>query len=266
MTVVDEPVTPTNLDDVHMKAVHEMDVEPVVDDPVVDPPKVDEPVVEPPKVDEPVVTPPVVDEPVVEPPKVVELDTDITKPADGKIAIKNSDGDMNYFNNLDEVPDDFEPATYKDFLRFSGEMTEKTQLDRASARDAEVAAQKAENDKEVDAVTSSWDRDIDILTKGGVLPEDSKERETEVGDTYNYIAKKIGEGIVVDSFAEAHKAMKYEQLQEAQKIVTDNKNRVTKEKGGKVMGSEGNSKTKKIEALPAGVTLDQVHAKYSGLV
>jgi hypothetical protein len=60
--------------------------------------------------------------------------------------------------------------------------------------------------------------------------------------------------------------MKYEQLKEAEKIVADNKNKVTSERGSKVMGSGGASKKKTIETLPAGVTLDQVHAKYSGIV
>lgn len=218
------------------------------------------------KDDEPVVPTPVTDKPEVISPKP-ELNTDITVKVEGKVAIKDADGNTFYFNNTDEIPDDFEPASYKELMTGTKALYKKEAQDEQSAKDAAIAAEQQRQQAEIDAVTNSWDKDIDVLTKGGVLPKEKEARETEIGDTYAYISKKLADGVIIDSFAEAHKAMKYDQQQEAKakKAKEDAKN--TKERGGKVLSGGGaiSNKGKVIDAPPAGTSLDAVHARYAGL-
>jgi hypothetical protein len=263
----DEVIAPINLDEVHMQEVHKMELEPSepeeepkepVESPVETPEEPKEPVKEPEEPEQPKEEEPE-EEPIVIPPEP-ELDTDITKPGDGKIGIKNSDGEMNYFNNLDEVPDDFEPASYKEYSKFNVDMSRKMIEDERYAKEREIAINQKAQQEEIDAVTAAWDKDIDVLTRGGILPEDEAARTAEINDVYAYISQKISEGVIVDSFAEAHKAMMYDKMK-AEKIKT------TKAKGSTVMGGSAVPSGKKdIEPLPAGITLDQVHQKYSGLI
>lgn len=215
--------------------------------------------------------PEVVDKPqpqAVTPEPEPEVDTDITKNATGKIAVKDSEGNTFYFNNMDEVPDDFEPSTYKEWGVFTSNMAVKAQSDAKAAEERRVREETASQQAEIDEVTNRWDSEIDVLTKGGILPADAKERENEIGDTYAYIAKNLSNGIVIDSFAAANKAMKFDRDQEAKAKANKEKNDNTKKKGSLVMGGGGGTPSGKKdtpEPLPAGTSLDAVHARYSGL-
>lgn len=296
-----EPTTPVDLTQVHESTMHKLDEERADDtgsgdtgaddpqdpadnktgdddtkptDPVPNPdtPSGDDPDEKPqdpaPTPDVPVEQP----KPEVKPePQVVPdepLNTDITKHVEGKVAVKDSEGNTFYFNNIDEVPDDFEPASYKEAARMGQEFALKADRDAKAAEAARIEKQTKENQAEIDAVTASWDKDIDTLTKGGVLPADEKEREVRIGDTYAYISKKLADGVVVDSFAEAHKAMMWDRQQEAEAQRKAEAAKLKKEQGGKVMsGSPASSgKPKVFQAPPAGVSLDAVHAHHSGLL
>jgi len=202
--------------------------------------------------------------PVVEP----VLDTDITKNGNGKIGIKDSEGNQYYFNNMDELPDDFEPESYKAFGVFNSQMAVKAQSDARVAEEQRARKDAETQQAEIDEVTQRWDKEIEVLTKGGVLPTDEKEREAEVGDTYAYIAKNLSDGVVIDSFAAANKAMKFDREQEAKAKANKAKAEATKKRGSMVMGGGGGTPSgtkKETEPLPAGTSLDAVHAKYSGL-
>lgn len=194
-----------------------------------------------------------------------QVDTDITKNANGKIAVKNSDGDTFYFNNLDEVPDDFEPETYKAWGVAVQRFAEKAQSDRQAEREKQILAEKERQQNEINEVTARWDKEINSLVKDGTLPKDEKEREILVGDTYKYMANKLADGTPIDSFAEAHKARMYEELKAKER---KEKDELKKAKGSKVMGGAGSSPGTKKEPtpLPAGTSLDAVHARFSGLI
>jgi hypothetical protein len=263
-----------SLDEIHIKTMTDIKDEPIVEEQEVKVPGPVEEIKEDPVIkEEPIVEKQIVEkpEPILEEPIVIEpepiLDTDISKPGQGKVAIKNSDGVVNYFNNVDEIPEDFEPATYKEFGKAMVDLTDKRISDKKDAEKREESNRLAESQKEVKSLTDQWDNDITVLTKGGILPEDAVEREKEIGDVYAYMGKKAGDGVLVDSFAEAHKAMKYEQLKEAEKIVQKAKDEEVKEKGGKIMSGNGGTSVKtKTEPLPMGVGLDAVHARYSQLL
>lgn len=215
---------------------------------------------------------PVVPEPVA--PKVEEaapdepvIDTDITKDGAGKVAVKDAEGNTFYFNNTGEIPDDFEPASYKELMLAGNALARKEISDETAAREAETRKEAQRQQEEIDAVTNSWDKDIDVMTKGGMLPADDKERETAIGDTYAYIAKNLADGVIIDSFAQAHKAMLYDREQEA-KVAADKKAADTKKnKGAKVLSGSGgiSGKPKVYDSLPPGTSLDAVHAHFSGL-
>lgn len=213
-----------------------------------------------------------VDKPVTPEPKAPEpapqLDTDTTKDGAGKISAKDSDGKVHYFNNLDEVPDDFEPYTYKEWGIAVQDFADKKQSDRIAENERKQREAADAQQTEIDDVTKSWEKDITTLTKAGILPKDEAERETEIGDTYAYIAAKLKDGVIIDSFAEAHKGMKYGQMKADLDKKKNEKDKTTKDKGAKVMSGGGQiaGKPKSAEAPPAGVGLDAVHARYSGLV
>lgn len=200
-------------------------------------------------------------------PELPKLDTDITNNVEGKIAIKNSDGEMNYFNNLEEVPDDFEPASYKDFLRFSADMTRKEMEDEALRKQYEDAMAQSELKKETDATIEKWDQEINVLKDSGVLPEDETERQDMINETYEFMSQKIREGVLIESFSSAFKEMQYDKLKNGKQEERQKVNTEKKERGSRIMGGSNPpaSNNKPFEPLPAGLTLDQVHAKYSGL-
>jgi len=260
-----------SLDEVHAQAIHQLDEELLGEKEVDESEEVEEveeieeieEVEEVEEVEEDEPEPVVVPEPV----KAVEVNTDITEKGEGKIAMRNSDGETIYVNNVDEIPDDFEPSSYKDFAVATQRLNDKAIDDRAIAAKTAADTAQAQRDAEINTVTASWDKDIDTLTKGGVLSKDQKERDVEIGNVYEYIAKNLTDGVVIDSFAQALKSLRYENLQAEQQATKDAKAQETKDKGSVVMGGGGTNPTKPVARvpLPAGLTLDQVHERFSGL-
>lgn len=190
-----------------------------------------------------------------------ELDPDTTKPGKGKVAIKALDGKTYYFNNLDEVPDDFEPATYKELMAGTRALYAKEDKDARDAEKAEAEAQKAEHTKQVDKMSQGWQTEEESLKKDGLIPR-GKDGEQLTKEVYDYMAKQLNKGVMIDSFTEAYKAVSYEKMQqereEEQKQLNDKK----KERGGRVQSGGANNPAKSTvrEAPPPGVGLDAVHA------
>lgn len=179
-----------------------------------------------------------------------EVDSEITKQAKNKVPIKSFDGKTYYFNNLDEVPDDFEPASYKQLMVGVDALRDKAETDRKTVADAEKAAEKAELKKRTDAMQVSWDKDIKDL---GINEKDAEA-------VYDYMETSLKAGIPIDNFSTAYKAMKYESMQEDHdKELTDKK----KQRGARVQsgGSGGGDKPIEKIAPPPGVSLDQVHQR-----
>lgn len=212
---------------------------------------------------------PVVDEPAGDTaPKTTESNSDITKPGEGKVAIKDAEGNTLYFNNLEEVPDDFEPASYKTLMAGTKALLQKEQDDAAATKVAESDAVTAAHKKATDDMQASWEADASKLVQSGVLPNEPKKLEAAKNEVYNYIESELKNGNIITSFNQAYKALQYDKQQA--KAVEDQKevDRAKKERGGVVQpGSGGNSsgspapRSKIIEAPPSGVGLDAVHAR-----
>lgn len=192
-----------------------------------------------------------------------ELDTDITKPGEGKIAVKDTDGTTYYLNNAEELPDDFEPENYKQFAIATQKLWVKAQDDAQDKADAEKQAVIEANAAAVKSIQDNWESDITRLTDSGVLPKDETERQAVVDGVWGYMKAELKKGITIDSWEQAYKAYSFDQRQakdvEEQKKIDAEKKR----RGGMVQGGNApaGGKTKTIEGPPMGVGLDRVHER-----
>lgn len=202
------------------------------------------------------------------------LDTDITKEGEGKIALKNADGDIFYFNNLNEVPDDFEPISQVQWAKADRAFRDKEQtelVDRTNQFEQE-------REREVASLNKSWREDIATLTKTGELPKDKADRKAVVEEVFAFMQAEL-EAVkddkdkarrVIDSFADTFERYQYRKDQIA-KIEATNKDKkeksdLKKDKGSRVTasGNKPAGKGKVIEAPPAGLGLDALHESVLG--
>lgn len=262
-----------SLEQVHDANINALNDEGGISDPV-EPEEPEEEPTEPEPVEPPVPEPnaptPPAEEPAPVPaPEPAPVNTDSTTPGENKIAVRGFDGKTYYFNDLKEVPDDFEPASYKAWGMAVQEFTDKAANDKAHAQAdkdlAEQNAAKERQDETAKAIQTSWDTDIKTLTDTKVLPTDQKAREAAVAETYQYIADQLEKGVVIDNFTSAYKSIQYDKMvakqAEDQKKLDDAK----KKNGGMVQpgGAPEAPKGRMVEAPPAGVGLDAVHQKYT---
>lgn len=225
---------------------------------------------------------PVVPEPVTPPATPPETpaapDTDITKNGDGKVAIKDADGNTFYFNNLDEVPEDFEPASYKSLMVGTKALLVKEQNDDQAAKDAKVSEEQAAHLKATEDMQNGWEADATSMVRAGTLPNEPKKLEAVKNKVYDYIESELqtyqktngAEGSIQTSFSTAYKNMMYDEQQAANATKQQEINDAKKKRGGIVQGGSGADAApptaprgggRIIEAPPSGVGLDAVHAK-----
>jgi len=178
-----------------------------------------------------------------------EVDEDINKPGKGKVEIKSIDGKKFYFNNLDEVPDGFEPVSYKELMRGTKELMRKEDSDFKAEEERVKTEEQRETKKRTDALQKEWDKDIKSLG----IKEDK-----EIEEVYSYMERKLQQGIVVNNFETAYKAVQYDKYEiEKEKELNNRKNA----RGGSVQGggTSTSGKSDQKVALPPGLSLDQVH-------
>lgn len=205
-----------------------------------------------------------------------ELNTDITKNGEGKVAIKNADGETQYFNSLDEVPEDFEPATYKAFMVGTRALIKKEDSDAAAIAKTQADAEVADRQKATDEMQQGWEADATALSTSGVLPKDPAKLETAKNEVYDYIESELKkfqdsngkEGAIHTNFRAAYKAMAYDKQQAGNQRKQQELDDAKKKRGGVVQGGSGGgdgkpvesgTRGKVIEAPPSGVGLDAVH-------
>lgn len=180
------------------------------------------------------------------------------------VKVKSYDGKVYEFNSLDDVPEDFEPSSYKEFARFTREMIKKENTDAEILENNRTLVEEKEKQERVDAIKAGWDADIKSLD--AELPKDPNERKELTDAVFNLMNEELSKGKVID-FAPAYEIYMY---RESQKEKIENLNRIAEDKkrrGGMVVGNSpaGNGpKTKVIEAPPQGTSLDDVHASVLG--
>lgn len=189
-----------------------------------------------------------------------ELDTDSTKNATGKVAVKDFEDKTHYFNNLEEVPEDFEPKSYKEFGRFVQKMTDKEQSDRKAVEEAGLKAVQDERDARIKSIKDDWDRDIKTLTDNKTLPADEKERQPVIDAVFDVMNEKLARGKVID-FETGYEIYASKQSGDDKKDAADKSNADKKKRGAMVAGagSGASAKPRMIEGPPAGTSLDDVH-------
>lgn len=208
---------------------------------------------------------PIVPEPVAPVEDAVEPNEDITKPGEGKVAIKDSEGTVFYFNSLEEVPDSFEPLSYKALMVGTRALLKKEDADEAVAQKVEADRVVAARQKEADDLEKAWEDEATTLVRSGDLPNEPKKLEAAKEEVYQYIEDEMKKGNIITSFSQAYKGLQFDKIKtekiEKQKVLNDaKKKRGAIVQGGSPSGDGANHRTTKvIEAPPQGVGLDAVH-------
>jgi hypothetical protein len=176
------------------------------------------------------------------------------------VEVKDYEGKVHKFKNFDELPDDFEPISYKEFARFTVAMNEKLANDKKREQDRLQEQAEQEKQSRIDQIKAGWDKDIEELTNQKALPNDEKEREKVVAGVFDIINEALLKDRVID-FAPAYEIYSYRQSQKQSEQKRQEQIKEKKEKGSKIQGqnSPTPSKARSYEAPPTGVSLDQVH-------
>jgi type II secretory pathway pseudopilin PulG len=127
-----------------------------------------------------------------------------------KVKIKGFDDKDYYFNSIDEVPEEFEPKTYKALMVGTQALLIKQQDDARKATDAELQAEQAESQQRAQAMQESWETDAAALSKAGLFPKDPAKLETAKEEVLSYIEAEMNKGNVITSFNQAYKSMMYD--------------------------------------------------------
>lgn len=199
-----------------------------------------------------------------------EVDGDLKRKEFPKVKIRDSDGVEHEFDSIDDVPDDFEPETYKAFAKGVQELTLKAE--REAKEDERIAELKEYKDREsrIKKIQDEWDKEKADLIKDGSMPSDPKEADKITKKVYDKMRREMQEGRNVDSFTHAFQLWDYERqnkerAKQQQELVDEKKKRGAKVlPGGAPTPSKPTMKGKAIEAPPMGIGLDAVHEKYLG--
>lgn len=206
------------------------------------------------------------------PEPAAELDTDITKPGDTKVEVKDFDGKSFYFNNLDEIPDDFEPASYKVFAKAVSNLTIKSQQDAQRQASEAEEYERTQTEERMQAIRAGWEKDINSLVDEKLLPKDEKERQDITDQVFHYMNSQLEKGRVLD-FEPAFKAWSYEQERDERAGRVKKEQAEKKQRGARVVGAGSGSgatpnrsasQGRTIEAPPTGLSLDDIHSSVLG--
>lgn len=181
-----------------------------------------------------------------------------------KISVKDSDGNVQEFDSLEDIPDDFEPFSYKEFGLAVGKLTERGIERKAAERKAEKDQKAKEKEKRLTKMKKTWDDDLEALIKEGEIDKD--DNKEVVDGVYKVMQEELLADRPASSFRQAYEIYSY---RENKKAIAKHKEKLNKEKkarGAKVQpGGSGvstpSNKSKVFEAPPSGVSLDQVHEK-----
>lgn len=197
-------------------------------------------------------------------PDEFEVDEDL--PELPVVKVRDSDGKQHEFTTFDDVPDDFEPFSYKDQALMSAGLTRNELKRDQDVRDLESKKAKADEDRRIKEVQDRWDQEIADLVEEGAFKADDKET---IGGVYAYMGKKAEEGKVFDSFEHAYIKYSKEEGLDKTKETKKQEGADKRAKGAMVAGGgkpaapqvspTGN---RVFDAPTAGTTLDQVHSKY----
>ena len=204
----------------------------------------------------------------IEIPEIPELDTDIKKSIEGKVAVKNVEGETMFFNNINEVPDDFEPENAKQWGVAVLKLAENVQKRNENISEREEKVQEKNQATRAVEIQDGWRKEQEALAEDGLLPKNPEARQPIVDKVYKVIMDELAEGKPVGSWTQAFNI--YEAGRMRAEAADKNKKKDDKksEQGNKIQSGgtpspKGTTKEEH-ESPPAGATLDSVHAKTMG--
>jgi hypothetical protein len=193
--------------------------------------------------------------------KAIDADTDITKPGEGKVAFKDAEGKTYYIKDEDQLPDDYEPASYKEMLKAQRELVNSQNSWQQKIQDirseSEELVEEEEKAQRITDLHAAWDTEIKELKDAGRITDDKT-----INEVYALMGEWNAKGKTIPSFEMAFEM--WEAKQGKSTDAEDKKKRadLKKKKGGKVLGTHSSSKkTGPIEGPPSGTSLDDLHAQ-----
>lgn len=189
-----------------------------------------------------------------------------------KVTLKDSDGNEIEVGSADEIPDDFEPYSYKDFAVANSKLAKReAEVDRQVAEAKTLRDNKASQER-IAKIQEGWDAEIESLVKSGDLDKDETKRAKQIEGIYKVMSEAAGEGSSIGTFKQAYEIYAYRQSKADQQDRQQKNNDEKKRRGGRVLPGSGANPTpssrqgRVIEAPPSGISLDQVHeSTLSGL-
>lgn len=203
---------------------------------------------------------------------VPEVDNDISKDGDYKVKFIDADDKEFFVHNADELPDDFQPRSYKEYASAVQKLPLVQAKFESDKSKAEADKAKSDDQQRQLELANSWKADIERLSQAGQLPKDKAKLEKEASKVFDFMASEMKknvesngkEGAIIDNFAVAHELMvareaKADKDKQQQQIVDNKKKR------GAMVGSGGNNNvTGPISAPKMGTTLDDLHEQVVG--
>jgi len=187
-----------------------------------------------------------------------------------KVILRDADGKSHEFSTTDEIPDDFEPYSYKEFAVGTSKLAQREIAVARATEQREIDIADKERSEAIAKTRKKWQDDEESLVKAGAIPEDADERKTIVDGVYGVMQDEVNKGEPVNSFKQAFELYQYRQSQKPDDKKKSERNADKKRRGGKVMAGSGanppksSNQAKVYEAPPSGVTLDQIHEKTLG--
>jgi len=205
--------------------------------------------------------------------KLPEIPDEPEKPELKKVTVKSSKGEEFEISSAKDLPDDFEPYTYKAYGEALEELADnKAEFSKAMG-EYESAVEKRESIVLSHNMKKGWDSEIEELVKTGFLSDDESEKRTVTSKVFEYMISETAKGNKNMSFTAAYKSWKLDNLEEERKKESDKaakeaaekkKNAEKKRRGGLVSGNRGGKSAEKEssrDTMPSGLTISQVEAR-----
>lgn len=209
------------------------------------------------------------EEPEVPEPVVTEPDTDITKPGVDKVAMKTIDGKTIYITSLDQIPDDADAATPKEWIKVSqelGKLEAKQQVEAAQARAEFIKSQET---KQIKEVQKGWSDEIKSLTDSKRLGDPPAKKDRDNPDhAYNQRVEQVfqilqdsvkpGSKYIIQSFEQALDLLEAKEVKDKTAADEKARNEEKSRRGGLIQSGSSGATGTKSTAIPHGVSLDDV--------
>lgn len=182
-----------------------------------------------------------------------------------KVVIKDSEGREHEFESAEDIPDDFEPFSYKELAVGTTKLAERQARVRQNAIEAEEKEAEKQRTEAIAKTRAKWESELNDLVKAGMLDKDKNKRQADVDGIYTIMQESINEGSTISSFKQAYEIYKYRKSQEKEDktVVNEQKkkagSRVMPGGGSKAPASSKPGGGKVIQAPPSGVSLDAIH-------